>query len=648
MEATIRVSGKGVGYVEHPQTKETIVIHEEFLNTALHGDTISVGLLPGRDRGDLRGEVLAVITRAHTRFTGTLEIDKGGAWLVVDGRRCYTDMFIPAPLPREAQSGYKALVELFRWDDPKKSPEGKLIRVLGKAGDNETEMRAIAEAAGFEPELAPELHREADSIAKTALPVPNEEIAKRRDFRKILTSTIDPVDAKDFDDALSFKKLSNGHYEIGVHIADVSHYLKPGSAMDQEARQRATSVYLVDRVIPMLPEVLSNNVCSLVPDEDRLTFSAVFEMDDTGKVYEEWFGRTVIHSARRFSYEEAQAVLDGKEPRPGDLKLFGESFPIMNAIAKVLRGERERLGAISFDLDDEVKFELDPKGKPLAIHKKVRTDSHKLIEEFMLLANRRVAEYVAKIEKVEIAKGGTDPAFFVYRNHDVPDVDSISNLASFIKAFGYHLPTSTARSDPQALNKMLQQAAGTEMERLITVSMLRAMAKAVYSTKNIGHYGLAFPAYTNFTSPIRRYPDVMVHRLLAVYLAGGRPGKDELTAYERQCIHSGAREREAMDAERESIKLKQVEYMADRIGQEFWGVVSGVTDYGFFVETIDTRCEGFVALRNLGDDFYEHDKKQYAIYGKRTKKRFRLGDKVKVKVSSANPASKQLDYSVVS
>ncbi|PIR46501.1 MAG: ribonuclease R [Candidatus Vogelbacteria bacterium CG10_big_fil_rev_8_21_14_0_10_45_14] len=635
--------------MEHPETGVTVIIHEEYLGTALHGDTVAVSLLAGRDRDFLKGEVTGIVSRARTRFTGTIELVDGMAWLVLDDRRAYTDFHLQTPLPREAVAGYKALIELVRWDDPKKSPEGRIVRVIGPAGDNETEMRAIAESAGFEPELAPALHKEAEAIAKNALPVPESQIAERRDMRGVLTSTIDPADAKDFDDALSFSDLGDGVFEIGVHIADVSHYVRPETAIDKEARERATSVYLVDRTIPMLPEVLSNNVCSLVPNEDRLTFSAIFTIKIDGTVINEWFGRTVIHSDRRFTYEEAQMVLDGKEPTAGDMAKFGESLLTMNSIAKSLRKRREQDGAITFDLDDEVKFRLDEKGKPLEVVKKVRTDSHLLVEDFMLLANKRVAEYVQKLEKNET--GSERKVFFVYRNHDLPNVDSLDQLSVFLKAFGMKLEHGgkgeKKEVDPHALNKILKEVSGTEMEHLVSASMLRSMAKAVYSTKNIGHYGLAFGAYTHFTSPIRRYPDIMVHRLLSLYLAGKTPNKGDRADYEHMCAVSSARERGAMEAERESVKLKQVEYMVEHIGTEFWGVISGVTDYGFFVETIDTRCEGFVALRNLGDDFYEHDKKKYAIYGKQNKRRFRLGDKLKIKVSSANPASRQLDFSLV-
>jgi len=640
LEAVLRVTGKGIGFANHPETDETIVVHEENLNTAMNGDTVELTLLfHDKAKNEWRAEVARVLIRRTMRFAGILDVEKGRAWVKVDGRRMYTDIHLPDPLPREAINGYKVLVVITKWDDPEKSPEGRLIRVLGPAGDHETEMRAITEAAGFAAELPPDILEEAALIAKTALPIPASEIAKRRDMRDVLTFTIDPIDAKDFDDAISFRDLNNGTYEIGIHIADVSHYVRPGGAIDREARDRATSVYMVDRTIPMLPEILSNNICSLVPNEDRLTFAAIFTIDKHAKILDEWYGRTVIHSDKRFTYETAQEIIVGNVKDD----TYSTVLTTLNEIAKILKKGRVRDGAISFELNNELKFELSDKGVPLSIHKKERFDAHKLVEEYMLLANRSVARYGAKEEQKK-----PDRSFFVFRNHDLPDHETIDRLGVFLRSFGYKLSSSEKKVDPHALNAVINKAEGTEMEHLICVSMLRSMAKAVYSTRNIGHYGLALSHYTNFTSPIRRYPDVMVHRLMETYLDGGLPPEGARSEYEKQCQHSGLREREAMEAERDSIKYKQVEFMQGHIGRTYWALITGVNDYGFFAEAVDTYCEGFVPIRTLGNDYFEHDRKNYCIIGRRSKKRFRIGDKVKIKVVSANVEARQIDYELVS
>ena len=522
------------------------------------------------------------------------------------------------------------------WHDSRTNPVGTVVERIGMKGDNDTEMRAIALEKGIVPDFPEDVEREASAISRA---IDADEIARRRDMRDVPTCTIDPADAKDFDDALSFRTLADGNIEVGVHIADVSHYVVPGTALDKEAARRGTSVYLVDRTIPMLPEVLSNDLCSLNPHEDKLAFSAVFTFSGEslarGKadIIDEWFGRTVIHSNRRFAYEEAQDVLNGAgDPMQGALTT-------LNTLAKILQKERFAKGAISFD-KDEVRFNLDENGKPLGVYVKERLDAHKLIEDFMLLANKRVAEWIGK--KDEGLK-----KTFVYRIHDVPDADRIRELATFVKTLGYDLPIGENGPSSRDINALLGQVKGSPEEQLITTAAIRSMAKAIYATGNIGHYGLAFEHYTHFTSPIRRYPDVMVHRLVATYIAGTTVGEKERESYEAMSRYASEMEKQAADAERASVKYKQVEYMQNHVGEEFDGTISGVTKFGIYVEESETRAEGLVHIRDLGDDFYTHDEKNYALVGERTKKRYRLGDPIRVRLVRADLDARVLDMEVV-
>lgn len=613
---TISVNSKGVGYVRIEGIEESIMIEPENINAALHNDTVEIE----------NEKVLKILARARTEFVGELREDKGDIIMVPDDTRMYTAIVIPKDRLHGALPKDKVLVKMDPWSDPKTDPTGTVVKNFGKAGVHETEMQAIIAASGFESGFPPEVEADAAAIPEQ---IPEEEIKKRRDFRKILTFTIDPVDAKDFDDALSYQDLGDGTIEVGVHIADVSHYLKEGTALDREAVRRATSIYLVDRVIPMLPERLSNNLCSLVPNKDRLTFGAVFKMNHEGEILDSWFGKTIIHSAKRFSYESAQEVLDAGE---------GEHFTVldtMNKIAKKMRNTRFEMGAIEFE-SDEIKFRLDEEGVPVAVYKKVRGDTHKMIEEYMLLANRRVAEFIDEKDK-----GRT----FIYRNHDLPDIDRLANLASFVQNFGHTLKIKDNVVPARQLNDLMDRVEDTPEKNVIQTSVLRSMAKAVYSTKNIGHFGLAMSHYTHFTSPIRRYPDVMVHRLLFDFLEG-RPGSDS-AHYEDLARHSTRREIEAVDAERASIKYKQVEYMKSRVGKTFDGVITGVTKWGLYVETVNERCEGMVRVASIGDDFYVFDEKTYSLVGERSKKRFRLGDEAKVKVVRADLERRQLDFELV-
>lgn len=616
MIGTISVTGKGVGYIRVEGKEDSIVIEPENLNAALNGDTV-----------EYEGEkVTKILARARTEFVGELRDDKGDIIMVPDDNRMYTAIVIPRDRLKGALPGHKVLVKMDPWSDPKTDPTGTVMKDFGKAGVHETEMQAIVAASGFEANFPPQVEAEAEAIPEE---ISEQEIKKRRDFRKILTFTIDPVDAKDFDDALSFLDLGNDTYEIGVHIADVSHYVREGTALDREAIKRATSIYLVDRTVPMLPERLSNNLCSLVPNKDRLTFSAVFKINNKGEVLESWFGKTIIHSQKRFTYENAQEVLDAGT---GD---YFRELDTMNRIAKTMREDRFVAGAIEFE-SDEIKFRLDEEGVPVAVYKKVRGDTHKMIEEYMLLANRRVAEFIDEKDK-----GRT----FIYRNHDLPDIDRLANLASFVQNFGHTLKLKDNVVPARQLNDLMERVEDTPERNVIQTSVLRSMAKAVYSTKNIGHFGLAMSHYTHFTSPIRRYPDVMVHRLLFDLLEG-RPESDR-AKYEELAQHSTRREIEAVEAERASIKYKQVEYMKSRVGKTFNGIITGVTKWGLYVETIYERCEGMVRISTIGDDFYVLDEKSYSLVGERSKKRYRLGDEVKIRVARADLEKRQLDFELV-
>lgn len=646
-ETTIRITGKGTGYVDIEGKEESVFIEREFLNTALHRDRVTVSIHARRVRGHVSpratqggqetGEVTGIVFRAKKQFVGIVRRENEALFLEPDDHRVYADILVSDTGEYKITEGEKICVEMTQWDDPKMNPIGKVIAVLGQKGDNEVEMHAIALEKGVALAFPSDVIREAEIIPSE---IPPEEIKKRRDMREAVTFTIDPEDAKDFDDALSYRRLESGDHEIGIHIADVTHYVRPGSALDREGVERATSVYLVDRTIPMLPERLSNGLCSLNEGEDKLTFSAVFVISEKdvarGKItlLSEWFGRTIIHSNKRFTYENAQEVLDGKREGP-----FGNELRAFSRIAQVIRKERFERGAISFE-KDEVKFRLDEKGRPLGVYIKKRQETNKMIEDFMLLANKHVAEWIGKKDpRMERA--------FVYRVHDVPNIDRIKELATFLKTLGYKLPLGPRGPRSQDINKLLESVKGTPEENMIHTAAIRSMAKAVYATKNIGHYGLSFTHYTHFTSPIRRYPDMMVHRLVASYLSGDKLSKEAIAQYEVQSRYASEREGTAAEAERDSIKYKQVEFMQEKVGQEFDAVISGVTEWGMYVELAETKAEGLVPVRSLGDDYYTLDEKTYSIRGQRTKKVFRLGDSLRVRLARADLDRRQLDFEVV-
>lgn len=633
VEGVISINSKGVGYVRVPEQEEDIEIQSGFLNTALHGDRVKALPHPRRHERQLSGEILEVLVRAKPGFAGVIEIENGVYFLVPQDTRMYTDILIPKEKLNGAKEGDKVFGVIRSWTDPKKSPEGEIMEVLGKPSENNAEMRAIALERGFSSHFPDMVEEEASKLK--ARGIQPEDLKERRDFRNITTFTIDPEDAKDFDDAISFEKMPDDNYEIGVHIADVSNYVRPGSSLDQEAIKRGTSVYLVDRTIPMLPEEISNDLCSLNPNEDKLSMSAVFVMNDKAEVLKEWFGKTVINSDKRFTYENAQSTLDNKT---GD---YFEELSTLNTLAKKLTQKRFDEGAISME-QEEVKFVLDDKGVPIKVYKKTRGDTHKLVEEFMLLANRNVAKYVSD----RATKNGKENVF-VYRVHGTPNQEKVANLAFFLKSVGYELKLHDGDIAPNELNKLLTSLEGKTEKDMIQTAVVRSMAKAVYSTENIGHYGLAFEYYTHFTSPIRRYPDVMVHRLLENYLHNKEVGEKEWHVYDTLCNYSSQREKEASDAERASIKYKQVEYMSSRVGQTFDGVISGVTEWGLYVEEKETKCEGMVKLRDIGDDFYNFDEKHYRVVGERTKRAITLGDKIRFTVVSADMVRKTLDYKFV-
>ncbi|MEG1904603.1 MAG: ribonuclease R [Bacteroidales bacterium] len=607
-----------------------IFVAERNAMRAMNGDKVKV-LLSARKKGEApEGEVIEIIERVPQTFVGVLDVQPHYAFLINDNKFLANDIFIPKDKLKGGKTGDKAVVKIIDWPERAKNPTGEVIDVLGTSGENNTEIHAILAEFGLPYNYPEEVTKAADKIP---FEIPAEEIAKREDFRGITTFTIDPKDAKDFDDALSIRKLPNGNYEIGVHIADVTHYVTPGSIIDKEGESRATSVYLVDRVVPMLPEHLSNGVCSLRPNEEKLTFSCIFEMNNQAEVVKSHIARTVINSDRRFTYEEAQEIIEGGE---GDYK---SEILKMDELAKKLREKRFQDGAIAFDRH-EVKFDIDEKGKPTGVYFKVSKDANKLVEEFMLLANRTVAEFVGNPPK------GKKPKTFVYRVHDLPDPEKMENFATFIRRFGYNLKTDGKNSDvSKSINKLLDTVQGTREENLIETVAIRSMAKAIYTTENIGHYGLAFDYYTHFTSPIRRYPDMMVHRLLDRYLNGGRSA--QVTKYEDLCKHSSEMEQLAANAERASIKYKQVEFLSERLGQVYDGVISGVTEWGLYVEINENKCEGMVPIRDLDDDYYVFDDKNYCLLGKRNGGIYRLGDPIKIQVARTNMERKIIDFALV-
>ena len=624
----IELNPKGYGQLTSEELGEPVFVSAANMNHALDGDKVRVRLYARRKRSNPEAEVIEILERAKTTFVGTVEISQFSAFLIPSKKTPF-DLFIPKDKLLGAKHGQKAVARIVDWPERARNPFGEIIDVLGDVGDNNTEMHAILAEYDLPYKYPEAVEQAANKIPEQ---IPAEEAKNRRDFRNVPTFTIDPADAKDFDDALSIQKLENGFWEVGVHIADVTYYVKPESLLEDEAYNRATSVYLVDRVVPMLPEKLSNGVCSLRPNEDKLCFSAVFQLDDKSLVHNEWFGRTIIHSARRFSYEEAQQVIETGE---GDLK---EEILQLDTLAKQLRDLRFEAGSIGFDRV-EVKFEIDKDGKPLSVFFKESKDSNKLIEEFMLLANKRVAEFVGKPGSKKRERT------FVYRIHDKPDPEKLDTFNHFIKRFGYGIQTNNPQTVSASMNKLIENVAGKKEQNVIETLAIRTMAKAEYSTRNIGHYGLGFEYYTHFTSPIRRYPDMMVHRLLARYLEDGRSVQAD--QYEEMCKHSSDMENKAASAERASIKYKQVEFMADKIGQQFKGVISGVKDWGIYVELDENKCEGMVPLFELTDDFYEFDEKNYCIIGQRTHKKYQLGDAIEVEIARANLEKKQLDFRIV-
>ena len=633
------VRGKGVGFVSHPDFDEDIIIERDALEFALDGDIVEIELKKRAPNKRQEGKVIRVVKPAHRELIGTVkERQENGQpmkYVQPDNARIHIRPLLPKATANDL--GMKVVVEIERWTDALRDPFAKITETIGRAGDHETEMQAIIRSGGFSKAFPESVQAAAHKLYETKAQIFTDALKdpKRKDLRGITTMTIDPHDAKDFDDALSCRTLPNGNTEVGIHIADVSHYVVDGQPLDDEARERGTSVYLVDRVIPMLPEVLSNDLCSLRPNEDRLAFSAVFELDNDAHIKSAWYGQTVIHSDKRFSYEEAQEVLDKQEG-----ELLAELNTMMT-LGRILRRKRHANGAIAFE-QPEVKFELDERGAPIRAYTKVRTETMLMIEDFMLLANREVATYINNLSKSKNRDMG-----FVYRIHDVPNPDKIEELAAFVHALGYEFETKKGIVGAKALNQLMKEVEGKPEENLIKTASIRSMAKAVYSSKNIGHFGLAFKYYTHFTSPIRRYPDLMAHRLLRQHLDGSHIGEREMAKYEQMCIKSSQREMEAVSAERDSIKYKQVEFLMNRIGETFSGVITGVTDWGIYVQEKNTLADGMVRLATIKSDYFEHEAKKYRIKGQKTGKIYRLGDEVNVKLIRADKDERQLDFELV-
>jgi len=632
VEGIIEMTTSHNAFVHADGIAEPVFIARDNLNRALPGDKVRVFLLAKRKKRHLEGEVLEIVERSKTSLVGIVQVGPSFAFFEPDSKDVPYDLFIPFERLGNAKDGQKVIARIVDWPAHARNPIGEIIEVLGYPGQHEAEMHAILAEFDLPYRFPEEVEKEVERIPEA---ITEAEIAKRRDFRGIPTFTIDPVDAKDFDDALSLRRLDSGNWEVGVHIADVSHYIRPGMLADQEALQRGTSVYLVDRVVPMLPEKLSNLVCSLRPDEDKLCFSAVFEMDDQARVLKEWFGKTVIRSVRRFNYDEAQEIIDkGK----GD---FAGELAVLNSLAQKLRAERFKRGSFNFE-KPEIKFELAPDGKPVGVYFKEYKQSNELIEEFMLLANKRVAEWVNKPAGHRDDGKKKKERTFVYRVHDKPDEEKLRSFSLFVKKFGYQMHMGSHKKISESLNQLMKEIQGKKEQNILENLAVRVMAKAEYSTKNIGHYGLAFPYYTHFTSPIRRYPDILAHRLLFHYLNGG--ASENPAPYEEMCRHASEMERKAMEAERTSVKYKQVEFMADKVGQVFDAVISGVTEWGLFAEIIENGCEGMIHIRQLNDDFYWFDEENYRLVGRRYKRVFQLGDAIKVEIWRTNLLKKQLDF----
>ena len=610
---------------------DPIFVSDENSLRAMSGDKVNYVICLRRRRGsDIEAEIVEITERAPQTFVGTLEVKSQYAFLLTENRSLGNDIFVPLDKLKGGKTGEKAIVSITEWPENAKNPYGEVIAVLGKAGKNDTEMHAILAEFGLPYVYPKNVEKAADKISDS---LTKDDLKDREDFRGVTTFTIDPRDAKDFDDALSIRQLNNGHWEVGVHIADVTHYVTPGSVIDREAYKRATSIYLVDRTIPMLPERLCNQICSLRPDEDKLSFSVIFELDSKADVLHSRIRRTIIRSDRRFTYEEAQEIIENGK---GD---YCVEILKLNELAEQLREKRFAGGSINFDRH-EVKFEIDENGKPLSVYFKVSKEANKLVEEFMLLANRTVAEYVGKVAGNRIAKA------FVYRVHDLPDPEKMNTMATFIRRFGYRLRTEGTKGQiSRSINSLLEDIQNKPEENLIETVAIRTMAKATYSTKNIGHYGLSFDYYTHFTSPIRRYPDMMVHRLLEKYMAGGR--SVNMKNLESACKHSSEMELTAASAERASIKYKQAEFLSERLGQEYDGVISGVTEWGLYVEINENKCEGLVPMRDLDDDYYEFDEKNYCVTGRSTHKVYRLGDPIRIQIARVDMEKKQVDFALI-
>ena len=640
------ITSNGNGYFITDDYEDDIFVPNVNLGKGLHNDLVKAFVYKKRRSSKLEADVVEIIERAKTEFVGVLQKNKNFGFVIPDNSKMYADIFISQNQLNGAENGDKVQASITGWPEKSKNPFGTIIKVLGKPGDQNTEMHSILVEYDLPYEFPIEVENDASLLS---IEITKEEISKRRDFRNVLTFTIDPKDAKDFDDALSFKKLENSNYEIGIHIADVSHYLLPKTILDDEAYERATSVYLVDRVVPMLPEILSNGVCSLRPEEEKLTFSAVFELNERAEILNQWFGRTIIFSDKRFAYEESQVIIETKKNFvPANVSITGLDYYVdetiveailkMDDLAKTLRKRRMNQGAISFDRV-EVKFNLDEDANPTSVYFKEAKDANKLIEEFMLLANRKVAEFIGQKNKKPSAKT------FIYRVHDEPDTEKLASLQNIISKFGYKINTDTKESTSETLNQLLADVYGKPESNMIETLAIRSMSKAVYTTQNIGHYGLAFDYYSHFTSPIRRYPDVMTHRLLQNYLDGGSSPKAEI--YEEKCKHSSKREELASKAERDSIKYMQVKYMQNYKDEVFEGVITGVTEWGIYVEITKNKCEGMVRIRDIKSDYYLFDDAQYAIVGQSTKNIYQLGDDVKVQVKKTDLERKHLDFNLI-
>ncbi len=646
----IDINQQGNGYVICEDLDRDIFIPNRNLNHALHNDYVKVYIYHRKANGKTEGDIVEIIERAKTEFVGVLQLSKNFGFVIPDDNKMYVDIFVPKKKLLDAENGDKVIVNITDWPENSEKPFGKITTVLGKPGDHETEIHSILAAYNLPYEFPERVEQDA---AKLPIEITKKEVAKRKDFRDVLTFTIDPITAKDFDDALSFQILENGNYQIGIHIADVSHYVQENTILDSEAYARATSVYLVDRVVPMLPEILSNNVCSLRPNEEKLTFSAVFEIDNNAKIKNQWFGRTVIYSDARYAYEEAQVIIDTNKNSntlqtkiPKQISLTEKEYampePIANAIlkldelAKILRKERMETGALAFD-KIEVKFNLDEKANPISVFFKESKDANKLIEEFMLLANKKVAEFIGKNKA-----GNPTNKTFIYRVHDEPDLQKIADLQRIVKNLGYTLEVESKEKLTHSLNKLLQEVKGKPEQNIVETLAIRSMSKAKYTTENIGHYGLAFEYYSHFTSPIRRYPDVITHRLLQHYLDG--KNSPEKTIYEEKCEHSSERENMATKAERDSIKYMQVKYMEDHQNKSFRGVITGVTAWGIYVEIVENKCEGMVRTKDIKDDFYTFDEEKFALVGQATQNSYTLGDEVMIKVKNTDLERKHLDF----